>query len=316
MLRTAAAAACLCWLGAAAPALAGDDVATAEALFDRGLADMNASRFETGCPAIEESYRLDPRPGTLFTLAECEAKRGRFATASARYDDYLAAYARLEPDQQAKQREREQVATEQKAALAAKIPRLTLTLPPDAPKGTVVTRDDVELDAPALGVPLPVDPGAHTLVVKAPGRPPSQSQVTLAPGEKKTIALAIAPAPSQAPASAPEGLGAQRIAGIAVGSFGLAALVAGAVTGGLALADKSVVSANCVDLDCNHDGKVAADRGKTMALVSTVGFAVGAAGVVTGAVLLATAPARTAPVRAGLLAAGERGAVFGVWGDW
>src|ERR1700733_1971568 len=76
-------------------ASAQQDLAAAEALFNRGLADMTAGKYDTGCPAIGESYRLDPRPGTLFTVAECESKWGHYATASARYDDYLSLYSRL-----------------------------------------------------------------------------------------------------------------------------------------------------------------------------------------------------------------------------
>src|SRR5438477_5379956 len=83
------------------------DLAAAEALFNKGLADMQAGHYDTGCPSIAESYRLDPRPGTLFTLAECEAKGGKLATAVARYEDYLQLFARLTPDQQAKQKGRE-----------------------------------------------------------------------------------------------------------------------------------------------------------------------------------------------------------------
>jgi hypothetical protein len=324
MLGRGAAVAWLFVVVVATPALAGDDVAAAEALFDRGLADMNAGRFATGCPAIEESYRLDPRPGTLFTLAECQAKWGHFATASARYDDYLAAYERLNADQQAKQRERPKVAKAQKAALAEKIPHLTLTLPAGAPKGTVVVRDDVELAAPALGIPLPVDPGDHTIVVRAPGRPPSESRITLAPGEKKEIALEVKAAPIEKSATAGDassgeasgGLGPLRIAGIAVGSLGLAGIIAGAVTGGMALSAKGVVDDNCVDLDCNSEGKAAADRGKTLALVSTIGFGVGIAGVVAGTVLVAIPARKTSQTSVGLLAAGENGAVLGMRGVW
>src|SRR4051812_48805392 len=62
----------------------------AEVLFNQGVEDMEAKRFDKACPAIEQSYRLDVRPGTLFALAECEADRGRLATAVARYDEYLA----------------------------------------------------------------------------------------------------------------------------------------------------------------------------------------------------------------------------------
>src|SRR4051812_45897187 len=82
----------------AAPSAA-QDVATAKALFNQGLAEMEAAHYDKGCPAIEESYKLDPRAGTLFTLAECENRRGRLATAVARYEDYLSLYSRLPQDQ-------------------------------------------------------------------------------------------------------------------------------------------------------------------------------------------------------------------------
>src|SRR4051812_21352406 len=96
----------------AAPAGA-QDVATAEALFNRGVADMDARRYTTACPALAESQRLDPRPGRLFTLADCEALQGRIATAVALYGDYLALYARLTPAQQRTQLGREKIAAKQ-----------------------------------------------------------------------------------------------------------------------------------------------------------------------------------------------------------
>src|SRR5690606_15567731 len=107
-LRTIVLLACLL---AERPAGA-QDIAAAEALFDKGVADMKAGRHETGCKAIAESQRLDPRPGTLFTLATCEAAWGRIATAVSRYGDYLAVYARLPDDKKAAQLERFKVATE------------------------------------------------------------------------------------------------------------------------------------------------------------------------------------------------------------
>src|SRR5262245_22382355 len=185
------------------PAMAGD-VAAAEALFNRGVADMKAKKFETACPAIEESYRLDPRPGTLFTLAECEAKRGRVATAVTRYGDYLALFSRLPPDQQNQQKGRRKIATEKKAELLPEAPEITLTLPPDAPRGTVIKRDDAVLSEAALGVALPIDPGDHVVTTQAPGGDVTETKITLQRREKKQIVLkvkAAASAPSTASAT-------------------------------------------------------------------------------------------------------------------
>jgi tetratricopeptide (TPR) repeat protein len=175
-----------------------------QALFDKGVADMEAGRFETACPAIEESYTLDPRPGTLFTLAECESKRGRIATALRHYDDYLAAYGALNRDQRAKQGDRERICRAQQEALAAKVPELTLVLPPNAPPGTEVTRDGVLLDKLDLGIPKRVDPGEHVIVTRAPGHPPSTARTTLAIGERKGIALVVLEPAPEVPAATPK----------------------------------------------------------------------------------------------------------------
>jgi tetratricopeptide (TPR) repeat protein len=59
----------------------------AQALFDQAIADMEAGRFDKACPAIKRSHKLEPLPGTLFALAECEAKRGALATAVQRYEE-------------------------------------------------------------------------------------------------------------------------------------------------------------------------------------------------------------------------------------
>jgi hypothetical protein len=67
-------AACLGTLPALAedPGAAQDAKAAAKALFDRGIDERDAHRYESACPALAESYELDPRPGTLLYLAECE----------------------------------------------------------------------------------------------------------------------------------------------------------------------------------------------------------------------------------------------------
>src|SRR5687768_6945277 len=81
----------------------------AQALFDQGLKDMLAGRFSSGCSLISESQKLDPRPGTLFTLAECYSKAGKFATAINHYAEFLAMHAALPAKEQRSQRERAEV---------------------------------------------------------------------------------------------------------------------------------------------------------------------------------------------------------------
>jgi hypothetical protein len=312
----------------------------AQASFDRGVADMDAGRFDKACPAVEESYNLDPRLGTLFTLAECEAKWGRLATAVQRYEAYLAAYAALPADKKLKQGDREQVSRAARAALLPSVPELTLTLPPASPAGTRVTRDGAPVAEAALGAPMRVDPGEHVLTVQAPGGPVLERRVRLAKGEKKAILLdvkeaaapaaALAVAPVATPPPPEQGPSGRRVGAFVAGGAGVAGVVLGAVTGGLALAKKSTVDANCGSgihasdpTACNGTGLAAANSLKTLGLVSTVGLAVGAAGLGVGVVLFATEPKATAMhtgsapwMGVELLPAGTSGAAARMTGAW
>jgi hypothetical protein len=314
------------------PALA-QDIAAAESLFNRGRADMAKGRYETGCKAIAESQRLDPRPGTLFTLAVCEARWGKIATAAARYGDYLSLYERLTPAEKTRQRERAKEAKAQREALSPLVPKLTVMLPEDAPAGTVVERDGMVMAEPALGMALPVDPGEHVLTTRAPGRPVWELRLTIGKGEKKQLTLEVKPSPETGGRSerGAEGADVRRLLSYGIGGIGGAGLVLGGVMGGMALGKKGTITDHCGSgigakngAACDPTGLDAASSGKTLALVSTVGFAVGAAGVGAAAVLLLTEPSRAKPaaagsrpwITAGMLHVGPAGAVVGVRVGW
>lgn len=305
---------------------------SADALFDKGVADMEAGRFATACPALAESQMLDPRPGTLFTLAECERKAGRIATARARYAEYLHIVAGMTGAARHNHAERAQIAEAQARALEPEVPMLTLRLPPKAPAGVRVMRDGQEVPAAELGAPQPVDPGEHVITSQAPSGSLFEQRVTLAPGERKAVDLQLENAPVAAPppVSAPlppasegaepvDGKG-RFIAGLAVGGFGVAGLVVGGIAGGLAIGQKGIVVPNCPNYVCNDEGYAAVRSGTTIGTVSTVGLAVGLAGVAAGVVLVLTAPrgskaTGTSPaMRAGMLRAVAGGALFGVEG--
>lgn len=323
------------------PLAAAQDVAAAEALFTKGVADMEAGRFDTACPAIQESHRLDPRAGTLFTLAECEAQQGRIATAIAHYNDYLALLDGLTAAQQAKHQDRKKIAEQQRATLGPQVPRLTLLLPPGAPAGTVVTRDGVALSAPSLGVPLPVDPGEHIIVAQLPGgAAPTEFRITLANGEQRELSLSLAePPPPPRPAPSPPlakprlkvetppeepSVSSRRIGTYVAGGLGLAGLAVGGITGGLVLGKKGFIDERCDHelKTCDSEGKQEIDAAQRLGLVSTIGFGVGLAGVGAAVILLVTEPSQEEPGAAGarvrpvVNVAGSRGALVGLGGRW
>ena len=313
--------------------------AAADALFNKGLSEMEAGRYATACPTIKESQRLDPRMGTLFTLAECEAKGGMIASAVAHYDEYLRLFARLAPPQKATQAGREKVSAAQKAALSPHVPYVTLVLR-DAPAGTTVKWDDMVFNLPALGVPLPVNPGEHVVTTQVPGAAPIVTRVTIEKGERKQVDLKVGPQerprespapgnltqPSAAPAVASVSEEAdsgtsgssRKILVYGAAGLGAAGLVVGSITGALVLGKKSTIDDNCVGTLCNAEGKDAADSAQSLGLVSTIGFGVGITGLATAAVLFFTEPKPVAAARTWTPVVANRsgGVVLGLARTW
>jgi hypothetical protein len=302
----------LWWLGVAgalalltgARSASASDGGTAQALFDKGVADLEAGRPETACPAFAESQRLDPRPGTLFALADCEAALGKIASALGHYNEYIGWVSRLGESDRERHAERVALASTHVETLKPKVPTLVLALSASAPAGTVIERDGVALQGAALGAALPVDPGEHLIVARSPGLPEERTMLRIDIGEAKRLDLPLAPpAPPPAPSApalvagptsreaAPEDTGAsQRTLGYVAGGVGLAGLVVGAVTGLLVLERKKTVDDECTGHVCSKEGKEAADSGQTLAAASTIAFGVGIAGLGTGVALVLTAP--------------------------
>lgn len=295
----------LTWLTTARLAHAQADEVTAAAQFNLGLAEMEAGRYEAACPALAESYRLDPKAGALFTLAECEAKWGRVASATAHYDDYVNKLARMTPQQRAVQAERERITMKQLEVLRPQVPHLTLALPVQAsPTNLVIKRNGVVVGAPSLGVALPIDPGEHVIVVeRADGGDTERTEVkvTIALGEHKRIELEVprervrppTRAASTPSASTSEG-SRKTLAFFAFGAAGVAT-IAGGITGALVIQKKSVIDEHCVGLACDAEGLSAANDASTLGAISTVSFIVAGVALAAGVVLLVTTPSKTRP---------------------
>lgn len=241
-------------------------------------------------PHLQESLKLDARAITLINLADCEEKTGKLADAMVHWSD---ARARAQAEGQ-KPIEEEAIA--RATALDAKVPRLTITLAKTAPPDAVVERDGVTLGAPSLGVALSVDPGAHTITVKARGHQDAKQDITLSPGDKQTLEVDVGPAGVNAttpppvtnpPVEEKKGGGMSPLVPIGFG-VGLVGIAVGSITGVMALGKGSDAKDNCQDIGsnhvCNQTGKDAADSGKTLGTISTIAFIAGGVGVGVGVV--------------------------------
>jgi hypothetical protein len=119
--------------------------------------------------------------------------------------------------------------------------------------------------------------------------------------EKSSITKPELPPPP--PPEAPDtGRGkAQRIAGIVVGSAGIAGIGAGAAFGGIAMSKQKASNADghCDASNfCDNTGLSLRREAITFAIISTVGLIAGGALVAGGVIILLTAPSAQAQTRA------------------
>jgi hypothetical protein len=302
--------------------------AAAQALFERGRALVEQGQFAEACPKFAESQRLDPGIGTLLWLADCYESSGRTASAWASFKEAAAA-ASLRHD------DRERVARERAADLEPHLSRLSIAPAPDAPTSTLeVRRDGMTIGSAEWGLPLPLDPGPHTVAATAPGRRSWSVTVVVEPtGSMLSVTIpALAPATSVGPPGegdrpsserhVVEGRShatgtAQRIVGLAIAGLGLGGLAVGTV---FSLKARSTYgmsnsSGHCLsDNECDAIGKSDRRDAYSLATAATVIMSIGAVGLSGGAVLFFTAPRQGAPAIA--LVPGRRGATARVEWSW
>ena len=262
-------------------ARAGDPAAAREQV-KLGYQLAQDGKCEEAIPHFTESLRLDAKAITLINLASCEEKTAKLA-------DALGHWVQARERAQAEGNNAIVEEAEKKAkALEVRVPKLTVVVagaPPDAE----VVRDGVALGSASMGVALPVNPGAHTIVVRAKDREETTQQVTIAEGESKRVELQVG-APKKATAAArpvgpapetePGGTSPFVYAGFGAAIVGVAV---GTVTGLLAFGKAGTAKDECPNTsDCSQKGFDAASSGRTLGTISTIGFIVGGASAAVG----------------------------------
>lgn len=238
---------------------------------------------------------------SLAALARCHEREGRSASAWAEYlDAATMAQREKRPDvaSSAKQRAR---------ALEKTLSTLAVRVPAHADlRSLEVRRDGVLLDRAAWGTPAPVDPGEHEVVATAPGKKP-WTTVVVVNRDKHAAFVDVGPfddddaiATSADPTSTTStdhatvqrgGGSAQRTVGLALAGLGLAGVGVGAYFGVQTLDRSDAARQACPSSPCSDRAGVDLnEEAKRSGLLSTVGFAVGGAALITGAVLFFTAP--------------------------
>jgi hypothetical protein len=283
---------------AAAPIARADDVAGAQALFDQGIADLNAGKLDQACKELAESLSKHDDSGTKGALATCYGKTGKLASAWKLWKDLAdtAPAPELRSD-----------AAREAAALEPRLPRYVIKAP--AIPGLVVAIGASNISDFTVTVPLPIDPGQLDVSAKAPGYKPWSSTIALKEG---AVTVVEVPALVQIPLAERPGYAnyesdmhsrnLHHLVAYGLAGAGVVAMVIGGALGAHAGSEFSTAKSDCDNMidACPGSGLAAANSAfksaQGAANASTALFVVGPVLVAGAAVSWFTAPhAETAP---------------------
>ena len=291
---------------ATSPALAAPTAAereTARRLMDEGKERMHAGEKERALEAYQKAHDLMKVPSTGIAVTKAHLALGHLVEAR----DVALEVVRMPRDsgEPAVFEKARKEAKELEVSIKPRIPTVRIVV--KGGPATHITVDDVEVAPLLLGEPVAMNPGKHSVGAKNADGADKRVDLELAERDAKEVELAL-PVPKPAvlmvpvppkPALAAGGGERTRAASILmIGGFGLAAvgLVAGGVAGALTLSKAGTVKPQCEKGICDPAAKADLDSAGTFATISTVGFAIGGAGLVLGVVGLVLPKTKTEPL--------------------
>jgi hypothetical protein len=276
----------------AGPAARADDVAGAQALFDQGIADLQAGKLDAACKELAESLSKHEDSGTKGALATCLGQTGKLASAWKLWKDLAdtAPESGMRTD-----------AAKQAAALEPRLPHYVIKAP--AVPGLVVAIGASDISDFSVTVPLPIDPGELQVSAKAPGYKPWSTTITLKEGAVTVIevpalqAIPIEERPGYANYAADmHSRNLHHIIAYSAAGAGVVAIIIGSALGASASSDFSKAKSDCGGNinACPSTGIGAANSSfksaQSAANASTALFIVGPVLVAGAAVAWFTAP--------------------------
>lgn len=179
------------------------------------------------------------------------------------------------------------------------------------PAGTQVERDGVAFVPAGLGVALPVDPGTHHVVVRAPGHAERSYSIEIAEAQRLELAVEAGPAlepepepepvpvpplPSPKPPAlppAPPQSTTLRDVGIFFLALGGVAGIGASFAGAITIGAHDQLESECPNKVCREPkAREAADRGQISGPITTVALVAFGAGVTLGGILVGVGTTR------------------------
>ncbi len=160
----------------------------AAALFHSGRELVEKGDWAAGCPKFEASLALYMSASTLLNIARCHEHDGKIASAWSTYKRALV--VNRETPGEERRKALEALAEKGIASLSPRLPKLRVVIPV-APEGLQVTRNGQYVPLAMLGTTIPVDPGEHRIVARAPGHRTEQRTVTVTEAKTERVEIAL-----------------------------------------------------------------------------------------------------------------------------
>ncbi|MFO0757462.1 MAG: PEGA domain-containing protein [Byssovorax sp.] len=195
-------------LGAAIPASAEPSASErklAKDMLKEAIADEKAGKCVEAIETLKQVVAIAETGEAWLHLGECQAKTGHLL-------DAIKTWERAEDAaRRDKDKPTQQALIPKLAELHERVPTLALGLPPDA-KGVTVTIDGQSFPVERTKVPIELDPGEHKVEVKADGRSPFSTTLTLAEKTNTAVSAVL-------PLLKPEAAEGSSGSGLRVGGF-------------------------------------------------------------------------------------------------
>jgi tetratricopeptide (TPR) repeat protein len=252
---------------------------TAATHFDRGVKLYEERDFRTALVEFERAYALSPQYRVLYNIGQCRYQLEDYVGSLQAFDKYLSGGSEQIP-----QDRREQVQASINE-LRGRVAHVRVVANVD---GAEVTVDDAIVGTTPLPAPLLVSAGRRKIATRKAGRSVVHL-VDLAGEDAVDVAFELDSAPLADEANPAAKSRGDRSIVPAIAAFGVAA--AGAAVGTMfgieAIENKSALNRTCTRAGvCAASSQSLIDEARRNAAISSIGFAVGVAGLGTGILIV------------------------------
>jgi hypothetical protein len=262
------------------------DLESARELFKEGRELRQAGDLPHALERFKAAHAYGQTPVTALELGRTHIQLGELVEGR----EVLLSVARMKV--QSDETDKSAAARAEAADLAEEVKKRISTVmvkvagtPPEA--SAQVTVDGSVVPVVGLVGIRKTNPGKHVVIVRAGAREETRTvEVEEGKTQEVTFDLASTTAEPVRPPSPTGGSGTRSISPVTwIGlGLGVAGIGVGAVGGIIALGKASDVNAACDGMHCPPATKDTVDSGRSAATISTIGFAVGGAGLIAAAV--------------------------------